>query len=68
MFLHIQRYSFISQSYVLVYRANRLRFKLPEYDTASNYKRLQERISTPVMTLGKNISPAWKWFSIAASF
>ena len=47
---------------------NRLRFKLPEYDTISNYKRLQERINTPVISLSKNISPAWKWFSIAASF
>lgn len=47
---------------------NRLRFKLPEYDTASNYKRLQERINVPVKSLEKRISPAWKWFSIAASF
>ena len=47
---------------------NRLRFKLPEYDTISNYKRLQERINIPVISLSKNISPAWKWFSIAASF
>ena len=35
---------------------NRLRFKLPEYDTISNYKRLQERINTPVISLSKNIS------------
>ena len=34
---------------------NRLRFKLPEYDTISNYKRLQERINTPVISLSKNI-------------
>ena len=43
---------------------NRLRFKLPEYDTISNYKRLQERINTPVISLSKNISPAWKWFPL----
>ena len=30
---------------------NRLRFKLPEYDTISNYKRLQERINIPVISL-----------------
>lgn len=47
---------------------NRLHFKLPPYDSASNYKRLQERISVPHIPLSRHISPAWKWFSIAASF
>lgn len=46
---------------------NRLRFKSPQYDLDSNYKKLQERISIPDIPLSRNISPVWKWFSIAAT-
>lgn len=46
---------------------SRIRFKSPEYDSDLNYNRLQERIGIEDIPLKKNISPAWKWISIAAS-
>lgn len=46
---------------------NRIRFKSPEYNTNLNYSRLQERIGIEDIPLKKNISPIWKWVSIAAS-
>lgn len=46
----------------------RLRFKSLPYDTESNYDRLRDRLFVPEMPLAGNISPAWKWFAIAASF
>ncbi len=46
---------------------NRLRFRSPQYDLEANYSRLQNIINISDIPLSKNISPIWKWLSIAAT-